>query len=87
MPAAFITMISESVPSLLSTWATAIISAIGAITSTSSGMMSPVMPTKTRIVCPWFVIRSMSRNACVIQMTSVRLMRITRNAPKVVRKM
>ena len=52
MPAAFITMISESVASLLRTWATAIISATGAIISTSSGMIRPVMPMKTKIVWP-----------------------------------
>ena len=50
MPAAFITMISESVDSLLSVCAAAISSAIGAITNTKSGMIRPVMPTKTRIV-------------------------------------
>ena len=49
IPAAFITMSSESLPSLLSTWATAIISAIGAMIRTSSGMIRPVMPTKTKI--------------------------------------
>ena len=73
MPAAFITMISESVDSLLSMCATAITSAIGAITSTSSGMISPVMPMKTRMVWPWLVMRSMSRSACVTQITAVRL--------------
>src|SRR5476649_2015268 len=36
--------------------------------------------------CPWLVIRSMSRNACVTQMTAVRLTSTTRNAPNVVRK-
>ena len=86
MPAAFITMISESLDSLLSTCATAISSAIGAITRTSSGMIRPVMPTKTRMVWPWLVIRSMSRNACVTQITAVRLTSTTRNAPNVVRK-
>ena len=50
MPAEFMTMISELFDSLLSTCATAISSAIGAITRTSSGMISPVMPTKTRMV-------------------------------------
>ncbi len=48
MPAAFITISSESLPSLLSTCATAIISAIGAMIRTSSGMMRPVMPMKTK---------------------------------------
>ena len=86
MPAAFITMISESVDSLLSTCATAISSAIGAITSTSSGMIRPVMPTKTRMVWPWLVIRSMSRSAWVTQITAVRLTSTSRNAPNVVRK-
>ena len=73
MPAAFITMISESVLSLLSVWPTAITSAIGAITSTSIGMSRPVMPMNTRTVWPWLVIRSISRSACVSQMTAVRL--------------
>ena len=50
-PAAFITMISESAPSLLRTCAADIISAIGASIMTSSGMISPVMPTKTKSVC------------------------------------
>ncbi len=50
MPAAFITMISESFDILLRTCATAISNAIGAITKTSNGMIRPVMPTKTRIV-------------------------------------
>ena len=86
MPAAFITMISESVDSLLSMCATAINSAIGAITRTSNGMISPVMPTNTRMVWPWLVIRSMSRNAWVTQITAVRLTSTTRNAPNVVRK-
>ncbi len=86
MPAAFITMISESVDSLLSTCATAISSAIGAITSTSSGMISPVMPMKTRMVWPWLVTRSKSCSACVTQMTAVRLTSTTRNALNVVRK-
>ena len=36
---------------------------------TSCGMTRLVMPMKTRMVWPWLVIRSMSRNACVIQMT------------------
>ena len=67
MPAAFITMISELVASLLSTWATAITSATGAITMTSRGMIRLVMPMNTRMVWPWLVIRSMSRNAWVTQ--------------------
>jgi hypothetical protein len=86
MPAAFITMISESVDSLLSTCATAISSAIGAITSTSSGMIRPVMPMKTRMVWPWLVMRSKSCNACVTQITAVRLTSTTRKALNVVRK-
>ena len=49
MPAAFMTMISESVASLFSMWATAITSAIGAMTRTRCGMIRLVMPTKTRI--------------------------------------
>ena len=42
----------------------------------------PVMPMKTRMVWPWLVIRSMSRNACVIQISAVTLVQTTRNAPK-----
>ena len=87
MPAAFITMSSKSLDILLSTCATAISSAIGAITSTSNGMISPVMPTKTRMVWPWLVMMSMSRSAWVIQITAVRLTSTTRNAPNVARKM
>ena len=52
IPAAFITMISESVDSLLSVCAAATNSAIGAITSTSNGMIRLVMPIKTRIDWP-----------------------------------
>ncbi len=51
MPAAFMTMISESELSLLMTWAEAMTSAIGAIIITRSGMIRPVMPTKTSSVC------------------------------------
>src|ERR1700730_12463410 len=86
IPAAFITMSSESLPTLLSTWATAIISAIGAVSGTRGGMMSAVMPTHTKMLWPWFVIRSMSRSACVIHISAVTLVQMTRNAPKVVRK-
>ena len=86
MPAAFMTMISESFDSLLSVCAAAISSAIGAITRTSSGTIRPVMPMKTRTVCPWLVIRSISRSACVTQITAVRLINTSRNAPNVVRK-
>ena len=50
-PAAFITMISESELSLLRTCAAAMTSAIGAIIMTNSGMIMPVMPTKTSSVC------------------------------------
>ena len=81
------TMSSESLPSLLSTWATAIISAIGAMIITSSGMIRPVMPTKTRMLWPWLVIRSTLRNACVIHISAVTLTSTTRNAPSVVRNM
>ena len=49
-------------------------------------MIRPVIPTKTRIVCPWLVMMSMSRNACVTQITAVRLTSTIRNAPSVVRK-
>ena len=52
IPAAFITISSESLPSLVSTWATAIISAIGAMIITSIGMIRPVMPMKTRMLWP-----------------------------------
>ena len=86
-PAAFITMISESVASLLRVCEIAIISAIGAMISTSAGMTRLVMPRKVRMVWPWLVIRSMPRNACVIQITPVRLTSTSRNAPNVVRKM
>src|SRR5665213_2366876 len=86
MPAEFMTMISESLESLLSTCATAISSAIGAITSINSGMIIPVMPTKTRMVWPWLVMMSMSRNACVTQITAVRLTSTMTKAVNVVRK-
>ena len=86
-PAAFITMISESELSLLSTCAAAMTTAIGAIIMTSRGMISPVMPTKTSSVWRWLVIRSKSRIACVNHSTSVRLTRMIRNAPMVVRNM
>jgi hypothetical protein len=72
---------------LLSTYATAIISAIGAISSTRSGMIRLVRATKTRMVWPWFVIRSILRNACVIHMSMVTQTSTTANAPRVVRKM
>ena len=49
-PAPFMTIISESVPSLFSTCAIATTSAIGAITRIKSGTISPVMPTNTRMV-------------------------------------
>ena len=48
MPDAFITMISESVASLLSTCTIAIKSAIGASTMISAGITSAVMPMKTK---------------------------------------
>ena len=50
-------------------------------------MMRLVMPTNTNTLCPWLVIRSMSRSACVIHMSAVTLVQTTRNAPNVVRKM
>ena len=86
-PAAFITMISESVASLFSVCEIAIISAIGAMTSTSAGITRLVMPRKVMMVWPWLVIRSMPRNACVIQITPVRLTRTSANDASVVRKM
>ena len=80
-------MISESVASLLRVCEIAIISAIGEMISTSAGMIRLVMPRKVRMVWPWLVIRSMSRNACVIQITPVRLTRTSANDASVVRKM
>ena len=85
-PAAFITMISESVASLFSVCEIAIISAIGAMISTSAGITRLVMPRKVMMVWPWLVIRSMPRNACVIQITPVRLTRTSANDASVVRK-
>ena len=73
MPDAFITTISESVLSRLSVWPTAITSAIGAMMASSIGISRPVIPTKTRTVWRWLVIRSISRKACVSQITIVRL--------------
>ncbi len=86
-PAAFMTMISESELSLLRTWADANTSEIGAIIITSSGMSSPVMPTNTRTVCRWLVIKSNSRIAWVNHITIVRLTQVSTNAPMVVRNM
>src|SRR6266403_3002542 len=85
-PAAFITMISESVASLFSVWEIAIISAIGAMIKTSAGITRLVMPRKVMMVWPWLVIKSMPRNACVIQITPVRLTRTSANDASVVRK-
>src|ERR1700730_16178085 len=85
MPAAFITMISESVLSLLRVWATAMTSAIGASIMTRSGMIRPVMLPKTNSVCRELVIRSKSRIACVNQITTVKLTSVIRNATMVVR--
>src|SRR3981081_3360818 len=85
-PAAFITMISESVASLLRVWEIAIISAIGEMISTSAGITRLVMPRKVTMVWPWLVIRSMPRKACVIQITPVRLTRTSANDASVVRK-
>src|SRR5262249_41627451 len=79
-------MIWESVASLFSVWEIEIISAIGEMTRISAGMTRPVMPRKVRIVWPWLVIRSMPRNAWVIQITPVRLTRTTANDASVVRK-
>ena len=85
-PAAFITMISESVASLFSVCEIEIISAIGAMIRTSAGITRLVMPRKVMMVWPWLVIRSMPRNACVIQITPVRLTRTSANDASVVRK-
>ena len=79
-------MISESVASLFSVCEIAIISAIGAMISTSAGITRLVMPRKVMMVWPWLVIRSMPRNACVIQITPVRLTRTSANDASVVRK-
>ena len=87
MPAPFMTMISELVASLCRLCETATTSATGAMTRTRCGMIRLVMPMNTRTVWPWLVIRSTSRNACVIQIAPVRLTSTSRNAPNVVRKM
>src|SRR3954463_7433938 len=79
-------MISESVASLFRVCEIAIISAIGEMISTSAGMTRLVMPRKVRMVWPWLVIRSIPRNACVIQITPVRLTRTSANDASVVRK-
>src|ERR1700690_3235643 len=79
-------MISESVASLFSVCETAIISAIGEMISTSPGMNRLVRPRKVTMVWPWLVIKSMPRNACVIQITPVRLTRTSANDASVVRK-
>ena len=79
-------MISELVASLFSVCEIAIISAIGAMISTSAGITRLVMPRKVMMVWPWLVIRSMPRNACVIQITPVRLTRTSANDASVVRK-
>ena len=50
MPAAFMTISSESVESLLSTWPTEITMAIGAMTRMRRGTIRLVMPRKIRIV-------------------------------------
>ena len=78
-------MISESELSLLRTCAVASTSEIGAINMTSRGISSPVMPTKTKSVCRWLVIRSNSRIACVNHITTVKLTSVITNAPIVVR--
>src|SRR4051812_41466174 len=80
-------MISESVASLFSVCEIAIINAIGAMTSTSAGITRLVMPRNVLMVCPWLVIKSMPRSACVIQITPVRLTRTNANDASVVRKM
>ncbi len=49
-PAAFITMISESVASLLRVWEIAIIRAIGEMISTSAGITRLVTPRKVTMV-------------------------------------
>jgi hypothetical protein len=86
MPAEFMMMISESVDSLLSTCATAISSAIGAMTRIKSGMIIPVMPTKTRMFWPWLVMILMSCSAWVTQITAVKLTSTIRKEANVVRK-
>ena len=52
IPAEFMTMSSELLPSLVSTWATAMRSAIGEMIITSIGMISAVMPRNTRMFWP-----------------------------------
>ena len=79
-------MISESVASLFSVCEIAIISATGAMISTSAGITRLVRPRNVMMVWPWLVIRSMPRNACVIQITPVRLIRTSANDASVVRK-
>src|SRR4051794_31044840 len=78
-------MISESVASLLSVCEIAIIKAIGEMISTSAGITKLVTPRKVTMVWPWLVMRSMPRNAWVIQITPVRLTRTTANDASVVR--
>src|SRR5690242_6504750 len=80
-------MISESVASLFSVCEIAIISATGAMIRTSAGITRLVSPRNVTMVWPWLVIRSMPRNACVIQITPVRLTRTSANDASVVRKM
>ena len=80
-------MISESEPRRLSTWPADTISAIGAMIMTRSGTIMPVMPTKTKSVCRSLVIRSKSRIAWVNQITTVKVIRVIRNATIVVRNM
>ena len=79
-------MISESVASLFRVCEIAIISAIGEMIKTSAGITRLVMPRKVTMVWRWLVIRSMSRNACVIQITPVRLTKTSTNDASVVRK-
>jgi hypothetical protein len=87
MPAAFMTMISESLDNLLSTCATAISNANRRNHKDQQGYDQAGDPDEDKDRLPLAVMMSMSRNACVTQITAVRLTSTIRNAPSVVRKM
>src|ERR1700752_653307 len=55
--------------------------------STRTGIARLVRPRKVRIVCPWLVMRSIARNACVIQITPVSVTSTTAKDISVVRRM
>src|ERR1700732_388549 len=77
-------VICTSVTALM--WITQALRDIDLMTNQGQSIFVFVMPTNTKILWPWFVIRSMSRSACVIHISAVTLVQMTRNAPKVVRK-